>query len=101
MGFFLSLSSGLEFDIPSYWPTRFDVAVENVAFYHNLVVVTKGPNLEGSNMLPPHLRGKRHFGPSQRAKNRLLHRARRNDTLGRVLDTALRVRRGIRDRFMP
>jgi methyltransferase family protein len=63
------LTDGLnyaEFDIPNYEPTYTDVSITSVAFYHNIAFVEKGPNLEGSNMLAPHPRASRRFGPPKR-----------------------------------
>jgi hypothetical protein len=59
MAFLKTLVDGLnyaEFDVPQYVPSYFDIWVKSVTFYHNLVFVQKGPNLEVSNFLPPHPR---------------------------------------------
>ena len=52
MGFVKSLVDGLnheEFLTPDYAPTYTDVHVKAVHCYHNLIVIEKGDNLEGSN----------------------------------------------------
>ena len=54
-----SLVDGLnyaEFDIVNYEPTDFDRNITSLTFYHNLVFIQKGPNLEPSNSLPAHPR---------------------------------------------
>jgi hypothetical protein len=54
-----SLVDGLnyaEFDIANYAPTEFDRNITSLTFYHNLVFIQKGPNLEPSNSLAPHPR---------------------------------------------
>lgn len=50
-----------ELDVAHYEPTYTDRWVRSVTFYHNLAFVQKGPNLEPSNLLPPHPRDRRHF----------------------------------------
>jgi len=52
MNFFKRLTDSLnhmEFDRPNYQPSYFDQNVVGLAFYHNLVFVQKGANLEKSN----------------------------------------------------
>ena len=59
MTFLQSLVDGLnyaEFDIPDYVPSYSDTWVRSVTFYHNLAFIQKGPNVDGSNFLPPHPR---------------------------------------------
>ena len=58
------LTDGLnyaEFDIPNYVPTYTDLWVRSITFYHNIAFIEKAPNLERSNMLPPHPRPNRRF----------------------------------------
>lgn len=65
MSFLKSLLDGLnyaEFDLPRYHPTSLDVSIDGLHFYHNIVFIHKGPNLESSNILPPHPRGRSYFG---------------------------------------
>jgi hypothetical protein len=56
-----------ELDIEGYEPTYTDRWVKSVTFYHNLAFIQKGPNLEQSNLLPPHPRTRRHFARSAAA----------------------------------
>jgi hypothetical protein len=51
MGFFKSLADGLNWEeyFGDYAPNYFDLNITEMHFYHNLVVVRKGPNREGSN----------------------------------------------------
>ena len=51
MGFFKSLVDGLNWEefYGDYEPTPFDLQIKSIAFYHNLIVVQKGDNREGSN----------------------------------------------------
>jgi demethylmacrocin O-methyltransferase len=54
IGFFKSLVDGLnhaEFVKPNYEPRYFDEHIVSLHFYHNLVVIYKGANNEGSNMV--------------------------------------------------
>ncbi len=60
MGFFRQLTDGLnheEYIRPGYQPTYFDEHIIALHFYHNLVIIEKGLNNEGSclirNNLPP------------------------------------------------
>lgn len=51
MGYFKRLLDGLnfaEFVRPGYWPTYFDQRIVAMHFYHNLIVIVKGENNEGS-----------------------------------------------------
>lgn len=50
-----------EYDIPGYEPTYTDRWIRSMTFYHNLAFIQKGPNLEGSHLLPPHPRDARRF----------------------------------------
>lgn len=64
MGFLKHLVDGLnhiEWDVVGYEPTPFDTGIEAIAFAHNLAFVWKGPNLEPSNLLPPHPRDRTHW----------------------------------------
>jgi demethylmacrocin O-methyltransferase len=52
MAFFKQLTEGLnvdEYPLPNYVPSYFDRHVVEVAFFHNLIVVRKGDNNEGTN----------------------------------------------------
>jgi hypothetical protein len=54
MGFLKSLVDGLnysEFEERSHDPSYFDRHIVGIHFYHNLVLVQKGKNNEGTNML--------------------------------------------------
>lgn len=54
MGFFKKLLDGLnyaEFDRPEYEPTFYDKHITAMHFYHNMIVIQKGRNNEGSNLL--------------------------------------------------
>lgn len=54
MNWFKRLADGLnyrEFRLPNYKPTYFDQTVVSIHFYHNLVFVYKGDNLEESNVV--------------------------------------------------
>lgn len=54
MGYFKSLIDCLnheEFIRPGYVPSYFDTHITGMSFYHNLVFVFKGSNMEGSNLL--------------------------------------------------
>jgi hypothetical protein len=97
------LADGLnyaEFDIPRYRPTRFDRSIVALTFYHNIVFIQKGPNVEPSNILPPHPRPGRHFRSviSWRLRLALKARADRDDRVGNLLrrpiDRARRRRKG-------
>jgi hypothetical protein len=79
MTFLMTLVDGLnhvEFDIPGYEPTAFDVQIKSLTFYHNLAFIQKGPNLEPSSVLPPHPRPARMLDqvtsapPQSKAKRR-------------------------------
>ena len=51
--FFQRLTDGLnhaEFPIPNYDPTYFDRHITEIAFFHNLIIICKGFNNEGSNV---------------------------------------------------
>ena len=50
MGFFKSLVDGLNWEeyFGDYEPTEYDLRITMVSFYHNLVVIRKGNNREGS-----------------------------------------------------
>lgn len=64
MALLRGLADGLnhaEFDIADYHPSYFDLNVRSVTFFHNLAFIQKGPNSEGSNILPPHPRRERLF----------------------------------------
>ena len=64
MAMLRDLADGLnhaEFDRVAYEPTFLDLNVQSVHFFHNLAFVRKGPNTEGSNLLPPHPRPRRVF----------------------------------------
>ncbi|MCB8875654.1 class I SAM-dependent methyltransferase [Acidisoma silvae] len=51
MGFFKSLVHGLNHaEINDYQPNYFDLHIESIHFYHNLVFIYKGDNSEPSNM---------------------------------------------------
>jgi len=54
VGFFKGLVDSLnyeEFIKPNYQPTYFDKHIVSMHFYHNLIVIVKGSNNEGSNTL--------------------------------------------------
>ena len=51
-----------EFDLPNYRPSYTDQWITSITAYHNIVFVQKGPNLEGSHLLPPHPRSRRQMG---------------------------------------
>lgn len=54
MGFFKKMVDGLnyaEFDKPRYEPTFYDKYITEMHFYHNMVLIQKGFNNEGSNLL--------------------------------------------------
>lgn len=50
MGFFKSRVDGLNWEeyFGDYTPNDFDLTIESIAFYHNLIVLKKGHNREGS-----------------------------------------------------
>lgn len=57
-----NLADGLnhaEFDVPNYQPSYFDLWVESISLFHNIAFIEKGPNIDGSNILPPHPRSRR------------------------------------------
>jgi hypothetical protein len=94
MAMLRGLTDGLnyaEFDVVDYRPTYLDLNVRSVLFLHNLAFIRKGPNLEGSNFLPPHPRSERKFrvkGPSpSRPSGRTGVRA----TLRRVIPKPIRA----------
>jgi len=51
MGFFKSLVDGLNWEeyFGEYEPTHLDLEITAISFYHNLVIIRKGDNHEGSN----------------------------------------------------
>jgi hypothetical protein len=51
LGFFRSLVYGLNWEeyFGEYEPTEFDLKITGISFYHNLVILKKGENREGSN----------------------------------------------------
>jgi len=51
MGFFKSLVDGLNWEeyFGEYEPNEFDLQITAIFFYHNLVIIRKGDNREGSN----------------------------------------------------
>ena len=51
MGFFKSLVDGLNWEeyFGDYEPSAYDLQISAISFYHNLVVIKKGNNREGSN----------------------------------------------------
>jgi hypothetical protein len=51
MGFFKSLVDGLNWEeyFGDYRPDEFDLGITGISFYHNLIIVRKGRNREGSN----------------------------------------------------
>lgn len=54
MGFFKSLTDGLnhkEFIMPGYQPTYYDLNIFSMHFYHNLIFICKGKNVEESNLV--------------------------------------------------
>jgi hypothetical protein len=53
MGYFKSLTDGLSWEDlrGGYNPTYFDRNIESIAFFHNMIVIKKGPNSEGTR--PP------------------------------------------------
>jgi hypothetical protein len=54
MGFFKNLSDGLNYKElirPGYEPSYFDKHITSVHFYHNLIFVYKGENVEESNLI--------------------------------------------------
>ncbi|MEH2000614.1 MAG: hypothetical protein V7L00_18025 [Nostoc sp.] len=54
MNFFKRLIDGLnheEFLFPGYIPSYFDKHIVSMHFYHNLIIMYKGNNIEGSNIL--------------------------------------------------
>lgn len=54
MDYFKKLVDGLnyeEFKTPGYDPTYFDRNIISMHFYHNLIIIYKGKNNEGSNIL--------------------------------------------------
>lgn len=64
MTFLQRLTDGVnhaEFDIPNYKPSYADSWVRAISFWHNLAIIEKAPNLERSNLLPPHPRPKRRY----------------------------------------
>jgi hypothetical protein len=77
------LTDGLnyaEFDIPNYKPAYSDQWIKSLSFYHNIAFIEKGPNLERSNMLPPHPRASRRYalaGSKHRSVNAARGAARR------------------------
>jgi hypothetical protein len=78
-----SLVDGLnyaEFDVPNYIPTYLDIWVKSLTFYHNLVFIQKGANLEASNFLPPHPRPRTIFDTPRpgRPKHKAVGRIRRS-----------------------
>ena len=97
MGLLLDLANGRnyeEFDVAGYQPSRFDVGIESVTFYHNLAFIQKGPNTEGSNMMPSHPRHARKYNMLSRIKSDLSLRSTRNDAIGRTLREIRRKIRG-------
>jgi len=50
MGYFKSLVDGLNWEeyYGDYEPNAYDLQIKSIAFYHNLVVIRKGDNREGS-----------------------------------------------------
>jgi hypothetical protein len=60
-----------EFDVIGYQPSYTDRWVTSITFYHNLAFIQKGPNDEGSTMLPAHPRSVRRFAkPAPRPRAR-------------------------------
>lgn len=54
VGYFKKLIHGLnyeEYDIDTYNPTEYDKTIVGINFYHNLIVIEKGDNNNGSNMM--------------------------------------------------
>lgn len=54
ISFLKNLVDGLnyeEFQIENYVPTYFDQNIIGIHFFHNLAIIEKGPNCEGSNIL--------------------------------------------------
>lgn len=54
MGYFKSLIDGLnhrELIKPGYVATYFDLNIESIHFYHNLIFIHKGDNSEDSNVV--------------------------------------------------
>jgi methyltransferase family protein len=53
MGYFKSLADGLNWEEyrGNYSPTYLDQNIKWIAFYHNLIIIRKGSNREGSNMI--------------------------------------------------
>ncbi|WP_276367529.1 class I SAM-dependent methyltransferase [Chryseolinea sp. H1M3-3] len=54
MTFFKSLTDGLnhtEFIKPGYEPSYFDMNITSIHFYHNLIFICKGRNMEESNLI--------------------------------------------------
>jgi hypothetical protein len=51
-----------EFDSVNYSPSDTDIWVRSVSVFHNIAFIEKGPNTEGSNVLPPHPHSKRFHG---------------------------------------
>ncbi len=103
------LADGLnyaEFDIAGYEPTYTDLWITSIAFYHNIAFIEKGPNLERSNMLPPHPRASRRYArpPARRPVHPFRRFARRvvpqpvRRILRRLAATATRAARGLRVR---
>jgi hypothetical protein len=52
MGYFKSLTDGLNWEEfqGNYRPTYLDQNIKSIAFYHNLIIIRKGSNREGSNV---------------------------------------------------
>jgi hypothetical protein len=55
MGYFKSLTDGLNWEeFPGvYHPSYLDLNIKSVAFYHNLIIITKGSNRERGGKLQP------------------------------------------------
>ena len=53
VGFFKALADGLNYEefLNEHQPTYFDQNITGISFYYNLIVIKKGLNQEGSNML--------------------------------------------------
>jgi hypothetical protein len=80
MTFLQRLTDGInhaEFDIPNYEPSYTDRWVRSISFWHNLAIIEKAANVEGSNLLPPHPRSSRRYArrdPGRAARARRLAR---------------------------
>ena len=71
MTFLQRLTDGLnyaEFDIPDYEPSYTDRWVRSISFWHNLAIIEKAPNLERSNLLPPHPRPNRRYAGHSKSR---------------------------------